>query len=222
MELEINMAETLSDPATKPNGPAVAGNSAIAYNVLKEYGMVPDNVTIVQGGAIKTVWKVSSGGRDYCLKKLRHTLDKAVFSVNAQVHVKNSGGLVPEVFPNRHGEVITQYNGQLFVLYEWIDGKDLDFNVPADLRLAVRGLARFHLASKGYQAPEGARISSKLGIWPDQYTSMAKKLASWKEQAEHGGPGQVLSAYLKHVDGLLSLADKALAALNASDYARRT
>jgi len=222
MDLEFNKAETSFDPAIASDDPAVANNSAIAHNVLREYGIVPDSVTVVQGGTIKTVWKVSSGGMQYCLKRLKHTLDKALFSVNAQIHIKNAGGLVPEVFPNRHREPITQYNGQLFVLYEWVEGKDLNFSVPADLRMGVRGLAHFHLASKGYRTVEGARVSTKLGKWPEQYTSMSKKLASWKEQAERSNPSQVFSAYLQHVDRMLALADKALAALNSSDYARLT
>ena len=199
---------------------SIACDPAIAFNVLKEYGIVPDSVSVVQGGTVKTVWKVSSGSTLYCLKRLKHTIDKALFSVNAQIHIKNSGGLVPGVIPNRHGEPITQYNGQLFVLYEWITGKDLDFNVPADLRTAVRGLACFHLASKGYQAAESARVSTKLGKWPDQYMSMSKKLSSWKELAERSNPSQAFSSYLQHVDRMLALADKALEALNASEYAR--
>lgn len=215
MDIANNRAETAGNQST-------ACDPAIANNVLKEYGIVPDSVSVIQGGSIKTVWKVSSGGVPYCLKRLKHTIDKALFSVNAQVHVKYSGGLVPGVYPNMHGEPITHYNGQLFVLYEWIAGKDLNFNVPADLRMAVRGLAKFHLASKGYQAVEGARVSTKLGKWPDQYTSMSRKLTAWKELAEGSYPSPALSAYLQHVDRMLALADKALAALDGSDYKKLT
>jgi spore coat protein I len=199
-----------------------SGISTVAHNVLKEYGIVPDNLTVVQGGTIKTVWKLSSGGRPYCLKRLKQTYDKALFSVNAQVYIKNSGGLVPGVIPNRHGEPITCCNDQLFVLYEWINGKDLNFSIPADLRMAVRGLAHFHLASKGYRAPEGARISTKLGKWPDQYMSMSKKLSEWKELAERSRPSPALSTYLQHVDRMLLLADKSLKALDSSDYGKLT
>lgn len=68
--------------------------SAIAYNVLKEYEIAPDKVTVIQGGTIKTVWRVSSGGINYCLKRLKQTIDKALFSVHAQIHIRDSGGLV--------------------------------------------------------------------------------------------------------------------------------
>lgn len=196
--------------------------SAIAYNVLKEYEIAPDKVTVIQGGTIKTVWRVSSGGINYCLKRLKQTIDKALFSVHAQIHIRDSGGLVPGIILNKRGEPITRYNDQLFVLYEWINGKDLVFTVPADFRTAVQGLAHFHLASKGYQTVEGARISTKLGKWPDQYMSMSKKLSAWKELSERSNPNPALSAYLKHVDRMLVLADKALSVLDASEYAELT
>lgn len=194
----------------------------IAINVLKEYGIVPDDIRLIQGGTVKTVWKLSAGGRQLCLKRLKQTIDKVLFSVNAQIYIKNSGGLVPGVVFNKKGDAVTEYNGQLFAVYEWIDGKDLNFGNPADLRSALRGLARFHIASKGYKAPEGARVSSKLGKWPDQYASMRNKLASWKELAARNTSAAQHSSYLEHIDSMLSLADHALTMLNGSKYAELT
>lgn len=194
----------------------------IALNVLNEYGIVPDDIKLIQSGTIKTVWKLTTGGRQLCLKRLKQTIDKALFSVNAQIYIKNSGGLVPGVVFNTKGDAVTEYNGQLFVVYEWIDGKDLNFSNPADLRSALQGLAHFHMASKGYTAPEGSRVSSKLGKWPDQYTSMRNKMASWKELAVQNSSAAQHSAYAANIDSMLSLADRALTMLSKSKYAELT
>ncbi len=199
--------------------PSVTDNMVLAHNVLKEYGITAENIKLIQSGTIKTVWKLSSGGEQFCLKRLKQTMDKALFSVNAQIHIKNSGGLVPGVVLNSRGEAVTEYTGQLFVLYEWIDGRDLNFSSPEDLRLALQGLAHFHMASKVYNAPEGARISTKLGKWPDQYASMKKKLTLWKEQSAVKSSVPQYSAYLAHIDRMLSLADNALKQINSSKYA---
>jgi len=196
----------------------VQDNNVTAMNVIKEYDIVPENIKLIQGGTIKTVWKVSSAGGHLCLKRLKQTMDKALFSVNAQIYIKNSGGLVPGVILNRKGNPITEYGGQLFVLYEWIDGRDLNFASPSDLKLALQGLAHFHMASKGYKAPEGARVSSKLGKWPEQYTSMVKKLSEWKDMATRNPSVPQYSVYLAHADNMLSLADKALKMLNETIY----
>ena len=194
---------------------------ALAHNVLKEYGIAPDKLTLVQSGTIKTVWKLNEKGRQLCLKRLKQTYDKALFSVNAQIYIRNSGGKVPGIILNRENKPITEYNGQLFVVYEWISGNDLNFGIPADLRQALQGLAGFHIASKGYTSAEEARISTKLGKWPDQYASMKRKLTEWKSVSSQNNK-PCYTAYLSAVDPMLDIAEQALQRLAGSDYLHLT
>lgn len=194
----------------------------IALSVLKEYGIVPENLSLVQGGTVKTVWKLSSRGRPLCLKRLKQTLDKALFSVHAQIYIKNSGGKVPGVILNKSKEPIVQQNEQLFVLYEWIDGNDLDFSVPADLHKALQGLAHFHIASKGYIPAEQSRISSKLGKWPEQYESMKNKLLAWKKIADSNSSQPHYKAYSTYADSMAAIADQALERIGKSAYSTLT
>lgn len=193
-------------------------NEQIALSVLQEYGIKPESLTVIQSGGIKTVWKLRSQGRLLCLKRLRQTIDKALFSVNAQIFVKNSGGLVPGVIPSLKGQPIVEYDDQLFVLYEWVDGSDLSFSNTADLKKAVQGLARFHIATKGYKPPVDARVSTKIGKWPEQYASMKNKLTVWKDTAASRPVQSTYTAYLKHTDKMIALADTALTRLAASAY----
>ena len=174
----------------------------MALNVLKEYDIVPESLSVIQGGTIKTVWKLKAQGRQLCLKRLKQTYDKALFSVNAQIYINNSGGKVPGVILNKNMQPIVQYNEQLFVLYKWINGNDLNFDVPADLRQAVQGLAGFHIASRGYCPDDRSRISSKLGKWPEQYESMKNKLAAWKESAGSNSSQPHYLAYSKSLSGI--------------------
>lgn len=199
-------------------GDALETSDALARIVLKQYGIIPENLALIQGGTVKTVWKFKAGSRSLCLKRLKQTFDKVLFSVNAQIYIKNSGGLVPGVIPNMNGKPVTQFKDQLFVVYEWVDGQDLDFSRPADLKLAVQGLARFHIASKGYSSPEDARISTKLGKWPEQYQSMETKLASWMESSARSTDNASNSAYLSNAGEMIAIAEKALKILNSSAY----
>lgn len=190
----------------------------IAHDVLNQYGIVPESMTIIQSGAIKTVWKLKANGRLLCLKRLRQTIDKARFSVNAQIYIKNAGGLVPGVILDKSRQPIVQYNDQLFVLYEWINGTDLNFGNPSDLRQAVQGLAHFHIASRGYKPNDDSRVSTKLGKWPEQYGSMKNKLAAWKEIAAGNISQPHYSAYAKYSDLMISIANQAIDRLGKSKY----
>jgi len=75
----------------------------------------------------------------------------------------------------------------------------LSFVNADDLKSALHGLAKISYCVKGLCRPEGAKVSSKLGRWPEQYKSMADKLSSWKE-ASLGKPASAsVNAYLKNV-----------------------
>jgi len=195
---------------------------SLALNVLKEYGITPASLTMVQGGSIKTVWKLAANGRQLCLKRLKQTMDKAAFSVNAQLYVRNSGGKVPGVILNKSGKPITEYKEQLFVLYEWINGNDLNFGLQAELKQAIQGLASFHAASKGYDPEEQARISTKLGKWPEQYDSIKNKLTDWKKIARNNGTSPAHQAYSGCADSIIGIAGRAKERLETSKYSKLT
>jgi spore coat protein I len=197
---------------------SAASLQQLAVDVLRGYPIEPGSITVIQSGGIKAVWKVETPSGTLCLKRLKQAYDKAGFSVNAQLHIKKAGGRVPSILPDRQGQPLVEYNGQLFVLYEWLEGKDLDFLNPQDLPNAVQGLAAFHIASRGYLPPESSRTSTKLGKWPEQYVSMRNRMIAWKEVAAQNTGLPAHSAYLKHADSITDLADMALDLLEKSKY----
>jgi spore coat protein I len=89
----------------------------LALEVLKNYPVMPQQISIIQSGTIKTVWKIYTASGPLCLKRLKQTYDKALFSVNAQLFIKNKGGNVPGIIVDRNNQSIVQHKDQLFVLY---------------------------------------------------------------------------------------------------------
>lgn len=194
----------------------------IAVNVLSKYNITPKDIKIIQNDGLKSLWKFNHNGEILCLKRLRHTLEKASFTVNAQRHIYDKGGKVPKVHLNTTGEAITVYQEQLFVLYEWIDGRDLNFTKVTDFNKGIEGLAAFHAVSKGYKSPEGARISTKLGRWPGQYASMRNRMQKWKDIASQNPSNPSNKAYLEHIDGIIDLCNQAIEKLDNSSYNQLT
>jgi len=190
----------------------------LAVNILGEYGITPQDIQIIQSGSIKTVWKIGTPDRVLCLKRLRQAYEQVLFSTNAQIYIKNSGGNVPEIILNKENQPVLKYGSQLFAVYEWLEGRDLNFKENADLELALKGLAAFHKVSKGYQHPENAKESSKLGKWPEQYNSMKNRLLDWKEIATASRWDAFHDLYLKYVDSMVEIADLALEQIDKSMY----
>lgn len=194
----------------------------LAAEVLKQYKIIPQDIKVIQGDSIKTVWKVTTNDELLCLKRLKQTIDKALFSVNAQIYIKNSGGNVPKIILNNQDQPITIFNEQLFVVYQWLEGKDLNFGNNEDLNHAVKGLAKFHKLSKGYIPPDEARISTKEGKWPAQYDSMMGKLIEWKEVAQNNKSVGCYGAYLNVVDPIIEIGKISLEMLKNSNYENLT
>lgn len=194
----------------------------IAKNVLSKYDILPENIKIIQNDGLKTLWKFSHNNKIMCLKRLRHSKDKATFSVNAQLYIYNNGGNVPQVYLNSQGEPITEYMEQLFVLYEWINSRDLNFTRPSDFYLGLEALAKFHVVSKGYTAPEDAKVSSKLGKWPKQYESMRDRMLKWKEEAKVNSSKASYNSYLQYVDYIIDLCNMAIDDIKKSSYSTLT
>lgn len=193
----------------------------LAKRVLFEYGIYTENITLIQDQGLKTLWKVGYNNNYYCLKRLKHSIEKCKFTVNAQVHIYNQNGKVPKIFLNKHNNPISIINDHAFVLYSWISNKTLNFGNKEQLKLALKGLAHFHKCSIGYMPPTDCKISSKLGRWPSQYESMKNRMLKWKDQAIQNN-SITTNSYLKHIDSIIEIADIAIDKLNTSNYKQLT
>lgn len=193
----------------------------IANKVLKKYDIVPEEISIIQSGTIKTVWKIKTEKGILCLKRLKQSYEKALFSTSAQIHIYNSGGNVPAIITNNENSAISEHNDEIFVIYEWLEGKDLNFSNNEDLSLAINGLAKFHHYSKGYKPNKESRISSKSGKWPNQYNSMKNRIISWKDISKEK-TDSCYAVYANSADSIIEIADTALELLNQSEYKKLT
>lgn len=190
----------------------------LGSKVLLEYNITPQNLQTIQSKGLKTLWKFTYKGTTLCLKRLKHSLEEALFSVNAQIYILNNGGKVPKIYPNSKGNPITQYNGQIFVLYSWLPGRDMNLENPKDLALALQALSKFHIDSIGYEPPTTAIVSSKLGKWPTQYESMKNRMLKIKELCIQTPNNTSYSTYVKQVEPMIEICNKTINLINKSPY----
>jgi spore coat protein I len=110
----------------------------LGIKALLKYAIKPQYLKMLHSKGLKTLWELSYKNTPLCLKRLNQSMEEALFSVNAQIYILSNGGIVPKVYPNVKGNFITEYNGQLFVLYSWINGRDMNLDEPRDLNLALK------------------------------------------------------------------------------------
>ncbi|MBU3112413.1 CotS family spore coat protein [Clostridium lacusfryxellense] len=190
----------------------------LGKNVLLEYDIRPQNLKLLQSKGLKTLWKVLYKNKLICLKRLNQSIEQALFSVNAQIYIFNNGGNVPKIYPNSKGGPITEYNGQLFILYSWIEGRDMNLENPKDLTIALGSLSKFHIDSIGYVPPSSAIISSKLGNWPKQYESMKNRMIKLKEICLQTPNNISYTTYTNNIDPIIEICNKTINLINSSPY----
>lgn len=191
---------------------------SLGSKVLQDYAIKPQNLKLLQSKGLKTLWKLTYKNTTLCLKRLNQSFDEALFSVNAQIYILNNGGKVPKVYPNANGNFITEYNGQLFVLYSWVNGRDMNFENPKDLNLALQSLSKFHVDSIGYEPPINSKTSSKLGNWPKQYESMRNRMLKIKNICIQTPNKTSYSTYVDHIDPIIEICNKTINLINSSPY----
>lgn len=190
----------------------------LAENVLANYDIKPESIKVIQGGGIKTVWKINTPETVLCLKRLRQTPDHALFTINAQHYMASRGARVPAICLAQNGSLYVLLDNQIFVLYKWIQGKNLYLDNQADLEQALYGIAVFHRDSAGYLPPDNCQVSSKLGRWPHYYNSLLNRLREWKQTAGASAQQPLSRVFLANVDHSIMLGEKALAMLEQSCY----
>lgn len=192
---------------------------ALVRQVMAHYGHDVASLRTIQAGGPKMVWKLETDQGPLCLKRLRLPAERAAFSVSAQVHIAAAGGPVLPVLPAQDGRLWVAEEGQVFVLYPWVDGRPARFRLNGDLEAVAQALAAFHQASRGYEPPAGSRISSKVGRWPHHYRSLRERLERWKASAASEPRHPFHKAYLSVADEAIDRARRAEEALQRSAYA---
>jgi len=123
--------------------------------VLKSYDLGKDvkveSIVDRKGyGELEHVFLVQSEKGKYFLKKPWYRNKKELIDWEASLlsTLKSRGIPVASVIKNLNGENATVINGQLFVLYEFVEGEDLDVAEGDQLKTAGRLLAAIHNATE--------------------------------------------------------------------------
>jgi len=188
-----------------------------ARSVLVRYPVSAKEIRVVQGEAKKAIWRVITDRGVLALKRHSRPVKRVLFSLYAQEYISLQGGRVPGLLRTGGDALHVEEEGMAFSLSWWVEGRHLSLDQGEDLLMAMEGLGHFHRSSQGFKPPIEVQVSSKLGRWPHQYSSMNQRLSEWiKVSGERGG---VLGdTYQRLAPEMIDMAQKALALLEDSGY----
>lgn len=189
------------------------------YEVLNKY---PLDITGIKNESYKDkkgVWWVYTDNDKKILKKVSNseeTLKHILHSVN---HLVSNGILIPSVNTTRDGLSYVNFEGSLFVLIDAIEGRNPSYNSPAELDLVVRGLARFHKASKGFTPCPDSKPKYHLGTWVDDYTQQLNDIHGfYRQELTLKNDNAIGSLMIKEFPDIYQRGLAAIEALKGKEY----
>ncbi|HEX3031289.1 MAG TPA: CotS family spore coat protein [Bacillota bacterium] len=145
-----------------------------------EYGAKWRKVYPVQNN----VFKVVSDRGTWCLKLADLSEAKARYLSAIQQHLAGKGfQKFARLVTTTRGEPYVKIGKNIYLVNEWIEGEQCDFNIISNLEAATRTLAEFHRYSQGFVVPPGARAKVMWNRWPQTFTMRLRELVEFKERA---------------------------------------
>lgn len=131
-----------------------------------------------------------------CLKKIGYGQQKLMYLYSAKEKIIRNGFdkldryvLTPEGLP------YATVNEDLYIMTEWIDGRECDFKNEEELMCSARALAEFHKAARGYIADETIKTRNDIGKLPSTFEKRYHTLNKMRDIARKRKSNQILICY---------------------------
>ena len=111
------------------------------------------------------------------------------------------------------------YEDRIFVMEDYIGGRECSFTNPYDREAIAKALAKLHNAGKGYVPATGAASRNGIGKWEKSYRSKIGDLTEFKELARKKKKKSKLdSMFLEDVDFYIEMCWRGFDTLKNSQY----
>jgi len=183
--------------------------------IAKQFNLQLESISPTRG-----VYLIRTNKGTKCLKRLNYGIQKLLFIYGAKEHLMEQG------FPNVDRYILTvdgnpyvEYGDDIYVVTEWIEGRECDFRNHNESLKSASTLAKLHEASKGYDLLDGAKLKSDLGRWHYLMTKRRDALKKMKSMAGSKlDKSEFDRLYIDNVELYVGLANEAIDTLSRSQY----
>jgi CotS family spore coat protein len=204
-------------PSGTPAAPP--GREETVRRVLARYPYASSEMRLLSDKGKKAVWSVETDEGGAILKKVPFDAPSIEFMIAAIDYMRGNGLGTPRVRRTSDGGGYVAEDGEHYVLFDAIRGRSPDYRVREELRTMLRGLAKFHVASRGFESPTGFYPSYLLSEREASMRERRKRLADLKAKvAGKPDPNAFDGLFLSQVDAMLRQCDAAMDALDRTGY----
>lgn len=138
------------------------------------------NVELIE--KIKSIYKIQTKNRDYCLKFVKYDFGHFLFIISAIKHLqKNNFRYTPEIIKTENGIDYVKFENNYAYLTPWVDSRRLNYNNNKDILLASCKLAELHKKSNGFEVITGMNPRIGWFKWIEVFRTRKKEISSFKD-----------------------------------------
>lgn len=169
---------------------------------------------------MKGVYLIKTDRGNKCLKKIGYGTQKLMYIYKAKEHIISNGfDKIDKNYLTPEGIPFAFVNDDIYVVTEWIDGRECDFKNEEDLKRAAETLAKFHLCARGFTPDEDTKVRSDIGKLTN---TLDKRLATLNKMRDTARKNKRKTEfdmlYLTNVDFYTKLSKEAMKSLDIESY----
>lgn len=172
---------------------------------------------------MKGVYLIDTNKGKKCLKKINYGTSKLLYIHGAKEHIVQNGFQNIDRFNIASKEEIPYaiVNEDIYVVTDWIEGRECDFKLEDDLKMASKTLSEFHLHARNFEPDEELKQRSDIGKYTLTIERRAAMLGKMRDMARKKRRKTDFDMmYLSNVEFYQNLAKRAIKELSIDSYAR--
>lgn len=154
------------------------------------------------------------------IKEVYREPDKILYIHGLKEYLHERGFTrIDRYLPSAYQLPFTIHENRIFVMEDYISGRECTFSNPYDREAIVKALAQLHNAGKGYTPATGAATRNSIGKWEKSYRNKIGDLTEFKELARGKKKKSTFdNMFLEDVDFYIELCWRGFDTLKNSKY----
>jgi CotS family spore coat protein len=166
---------------------------------------------------IRSVYLLTTNDGYKILKKIDYSLEELMFIYNALEIIRKEYPFIINFKKTIEDKPYIEFNGELYVIFDLIDGRECIFQNPVDLKYTAEGLARYHSAAHNIKL--NLKKRNNINRMIARYKNRIKNLENYKKIADmHVNKSEFDKIYLEYIDYYLNCGRTALGHIENSPY----
>lgn len=170
----------------------------------------------------KGVYFVKTDKGDKCLKKISYGTQKLMYIYSAKQHIKEMGfNRMDNFFLTSSGLPYAMVNEDMYIMTDWIEGRECDFKNNVELLSAAGALAEFHTYARNFTPTDAVRMRNEIGRLPATFERRYITLNKMYEIArKNKRKSEFDYMYIENVAFFKKLAEEAIKMLSIEAYGK--